>query len=1281
MQNAIGHSNLLARNNVNQDELDGDKQFSSLVLDYSNRVEEIIAWLFKKEEELQQRPSEASLKNASFNLILDEYSRHERFMTEFCEYCHTIMDCKLRGQEMRDNNASLNDEDRDEIGIQLDAMMVCHEKLKILTTDRLRNLQSIIEDCQRSNIARLEEWLSSMESRMASSNSIGPDYNAIQQQIRKIDELRNELTQKQDFLNFISKVIIFDEIDTESLQIRSRSCQSLDDQLETMNRRWTNICQLVDSRSEKLRKAESIWKILQREGPQLGAWLKKVECSLNEVSEAARSITDPEAEKPFVYKLLARFKKIGDEKEKKKIFYSSLENRVRIEIGKFDDPCSMLVIELEKRLEEIEDNWNTILRQQRMLDFNLQNLLNPKSSGPMASIIPIPDPITTVSNNNIRFDTMIQNNGAIDTAEELKKSLDNPMNNSSSSGNDDQGSSFPLNGSLSDPKTLDNSLSFESRSLVYDNNHGFNDNDSQDGLSSATNLTSSHPIMFAGINEQDTSYSSSRPPLISDSQEGDLRLSGKFPEIEDDFPYDNHSHQNETHSCRVEEWRHSLESFSTWLKQVETSLGVDGTVDSWSRLNIQDQLALLNDIGIRIVSTCQDEFDCLLLQGQQIIEDLMPEIGENEYEANLKEILTDIEIRYSAVQRCLRDRKRDLADREKWRRLSRKLKDSCEYLINRLGEVIEETDIGVDLITLAQQQDQLMHLKEDLNDNNLILSSIQEARLFLQLYDNLKQQYGQQQQLKFSKSNSGTQQSSDIADIWMSFRDFKEEIEDQLDRLTLHHSELSQVIEDRLERLDEIHKEMHALQHRIQELATNLQVAEILKSKWMPLEDLSIEQLSEQLEDLKLYRERLGETESIHKNMNSIVEWMSQTEVPLSQPNLKRIDEMNLIWNSMQMTVEDRQKQIEQAFDEQSGSEQKFLFQTVSDWPKWERKVATSKVPYFIDHDSNKTLWDHPKFTALLDRMSELKQYVFSVYRTAMKLRIIQKSLGIDLLMLEHLKDIFNSHGLGLPQVSNTNTIESQSTQAINDSPVDVEQIIQLLKSIYGRIQAEEAPSLDVPLAIDLTLNWLLNLYDSTRTGYVSSLSLKVGLALMSCATREEKYIYMYELIASPLTGATDARKLGILFESCMRIPMYLGESESFGGSELIETSIRNCFSMAKFNPQHPNCIDLTDYLAWLKTEPQFIVWLPVLHRILISETTVHPTKCKLCGANPIIGLRYRCLKCFKFNICQKCFLTGRHIYEHFNPSKHLMQEYCCKMSSGELVRDYTKILRNKLRA
>lgn len=54
---------------------------------------------------------------------------------------------------------------------------------------------------------------------------------------------------------------------------------------------------------------------------------------------------------------------------------------------------------------------------------------------------------------------------------------------------------------------------------------------------------------------------------------------------------------------------------------------------------------------------------------------------------------------------------------------------------------------------------------------------------------------------------------------------------------------------------------------------------------------------------------------------------------------------------------------------------------------------------------------------------------------------------------------------------------------------------------------AAENPSLvNVPLCLDLSINWLLNVYDSQRTGQIRVLSFKVGLVLLCKGHLEEKY-------------------------------------------------------------------------------------------------------------------------------------------------------------------------------
>lgn len=966
-----------------------NQEFSKDVIGYQKRVENVIQWVISRQEELQKQPQVSELHNASFRQVLDEYSLTEKFITEFCEHCQTIMQCREIGQEMKENlENGLTEEDRDEIGFSMDSMTACYENFKILATDRLRSLQTILEERQQTKIERFEEWLKAIDKKIARSNNIGPDYNSVLIQLKDMDDLMIELEQKQDFLNFMSNIIIFDEVDTESLQIRVRSCENLNQRLENMNHKWTDICRIVDERTDKLKKAESIWKLLTLESPTLTAWLKKIGRSLIEISEAARNLTDIESDDVFLTKLWARSDKIDSEIKSKQTFYTSLESRVRAEIEKFDDPCSMLVIELEKKLEDMQDGWNAIMNQKRMLDYRLQALSNPKSSEAVnCNMIPLPDPITSSSNNDIRF---------------------------------------------------------------------------------------SNPL---GVDD----YSPNSDPL---------QTSEAFS-VQSEFSTD--QLKENSHSCRVEEWKHSLESFSTWLKRVEVSLSIENSVETivghdhnsysqtWSQLDLQQKLSLLFEVENEIVSTCQDEFDCLILHGQQIIEDLIPEIGENEYEANLKEILTDIEIRYGAVKRCMDERLKELINKDRWYQLLQALRDSCDYSIEQMELVIPESNIGVDLITLAQQQDQLMHAKADLDQHSMVQSSIQEAKIFLKFCDTLQQQ---QQQIQPVTSpiegvqKSGSRLLSANNDIWLSLRGLKEDIESQLDRLTLHYSELSQLIDDRLARLDEVHKEMHGLQHKMQELASKLQVAEILKSNWPTLDNLTIEKLSEQLEDLKLYRERLCEIESIYKTMNSILEWMTQTDVPLSQQNLKRISELNDIWDLIQVSVEERQKLIEQAFDSQGASEQRFLNQTLADLPRWERRVATSRVPYFIDHETNKTKWDHPKFDELLKTMSGVKQYVFAAYRTAMKLRLLQKKLGIDMLMLEHLKEILDSTDL-INKIDESNQAPIGQTLDNSNTLVGVEHIILCLKAIYEKILNDEKSTLDVPLSIDLTLNWLLNLYDA----------------------------------------------------------------------------------------------------------------------------------------------------------------------------------------------------------
>lgn len=186
---------------------------------------------------------------------------------------------------------------------------------------------------------------------------------------------------------------------------------------------------------------------------------------------------------------------------------------------------------------------------------------------------------------------------------------------------------------------------------------------------------------------------------------------------------------------------------------------------------------------------------------------------------------------------------------------------------------------------------------------------------------------------------------------------------------------------------------------------------------------------------------------------------------------------------------------------------------------------------------------------------------------------------------------------------------------------------------------------------------------------------LQVGLILLCKGHLEEKYRFLFRLIADP-ERKVDQRKLGLLLHDCIQVPRQLGEVAAFGGSN-IEPSVRSCLERAGIPQPDQNgsnntngltgelpeiTIEAQHFLGWLQHEPQSLVWLPVLHRLAAAEAAKHQAKCNICKEYPIVGFRYRCLKCFNFDMCQTCFFFGRSGKNH--KLSHPMHEYCTTVSS-----------------
>ncbi|XP_064473113.1 dystrophin-like isoform X2 [Ornithodoros turicata] len=617
----------------------------------------------------------------------------------------------------------------------------------------------------------------------------------------------------------------------------------------------------------------------------------------------------------------------------------------------------------------------------------------------------------------------------------------------------------------------------------------------------------------------------------------------------------------------------------------------------------------------------------------------------------LRRRLDEMNSRWNNLRmRTMSLRNRLESNAEHWNQLLLSLRELTEWVIKKETDLAALPAIGGDVSILAKQQEEQRSFRRQLDDKRPIIeSSLLAGRQYIAKEPPLSDTSDSEAK-DYDDSRGYRSTDEQAREITRSIRREVKKLSDKWNGFLSH-------AEQRQKRLDDVLHKMQSLQRAMDDLGSRLQVAESTKAQWPPVTEFLLDQLPGQIDDLRAFRDRLAPLQLQVDAVNEAAGAITGCNVLLSHSNLNHLEELNTRWRMLQLSIDDRRKQLEHALLDQGSAQQQFLNASVEQ--PWERAVAGNKVPYYINHLSETTHWDHPRMMELMDSLAEFNDVRYSAYRTSMKVRTIQRNLCLDLVSMNNAINAFDQHGL----------------RAQNDKLISVPEMITCLSTIYESIAQEHPNLVKAPLCIDLCLNWLLNLYDTaTRTGYIRILSFKVGIILLCKGNLEDKFRYLFRLIADG-NGSADERQLGLLLHDCVQIPRLLGEIAAFGGSN-IEPSVRSCFERAGSSRRE---IQASHFLNWLLQEPQSLVWLPVLHRLAAAETARHQAKCNGCKQFPIVGFRYRCLKCFNVDLCQSCFFSGRKTKNH--KVTHPMQEYCTTTTSGEDVRDFTKIMKNKFKS
>ncbi|XP_022227549.2 dystrobrevin beta isoform X4 [Drosophila obscura] len=286
-----------------------------------------------------------------------------------------------------------------------------------------------------------------------------------------------------------------------------------------------------------------------------------------------------------------------------------------------------------------------------------------------------------------------------------------------------------------------------------------------------------------------------------------------------------------------------------------------------------------------------------------------------------------------------------------------------------------------------------------------------------------------------------------------------------------------------------------------------------------------------------------------------------------------------------------------------------------------------------------------PRVAILQDlRLQTFDSIRFASYRTASKLRYIQKSTNLHLVDIWNVIEAFRENGL--------NTLEPQSE-------VSVARLETLVSSLYHNLNKRLPTAQQVPVdsKAGLLLNWLLAAYTSDNSGKIRVFSIKVALATMCSGKLVDKLRYIFSQISDG-AGQLVAWKLGEFLREVLALPAAVYESPTFHYKEGLEEEI--------FPAE--NKVTVNDFMATLMSEPgpSCLVWLPLLHRLATVETIVHPTICSVCHKENFTGFRYRCQRCHAYQLCQECFWHGKTSLNHQND--HEVKEYSSYKSPSKQI-------------
>ncbi|XP_061563364.1 dystrobrevin, beta a isoform X1 [Cololabis saira] len=255
-----------------------------------------------------------------------------------------------------------------------------------------------------------------------------------------------------------------------------------------------------------------------------------------------------------------------------------------------------------------------------------------------------------------------------------------------------------------------------------------------------------------------------------------------------------------------------------------------------------------------------------------------------------------------------------------------------------------------------------------------------------------------------------------------------------------------------------------------------------------------------------------------------------------------------------------------------------------------------------------------------------------STYRTACKLRFIQKRCNLHLIDIYNVIEAVRDAGLNAVEVN---------------AGISVTRLENLVSSLFNQLSKRlpTTHTINPQESTVLLVEFLLAAIDCEPENRLTVLSVKALLATLCGGKLVDKLRYVFSQV-SDSNGVMVLSKFDSFLREALKLPTAVHEGPSFGYTH---TVARSCF------PQQKRVM-LNMFLDIVSEPPKCLVWLPLMHRQANVEHVFHPVSCSYCRSNGMTGFRYRCLRCRGYQLCQNCFWRGNVSGSH--SSQHQMKEH-----------------------